>query len=623
MRILTVDFESFYDNDFSLSKLTTEEYIRDPRFEVIGVSVKVDNGETEWASGTHEQVSRWLQKFPWGESITLAHNAMFDGAILSWHFNIRPKFWVDTLCMGRALHGVEVGASLAALASRYGLGEKGTEVNNAKGKRRADFSPEELSRYGDYCINDVELTYNLFSTMMKNGFPKVELQLIDRTTRMFTEPVLELDLLLLEQHLIDVREKKDNLLKVCGLENKDALMSNPKFAEVLEGLGVVPPRKISLTTGKETWAFAKTDEEFKALAEHENVLVQALVAARLGTKSTLEETRTERLIGIAKRGPMPVPLKYYAAHTGRFGGMEKINVQNFASRGKDAGKLKKAIMVSEGWVLVDCDSSQIEARVLAWLAGQQDMVEVFEKNNAEMAAGVKKNDFQYDPYKLMAGRIYGKNPTEVDDRERFIGKTTILGSGFGMGAVRFKEQLRNLGTTLPLDECRRIINTYRESNSAVVALWRQGQTALTALAQGATTPFGRKGVLELVPSELGIHLPNGLLIHYDGLTAEQGEKGVQYAYKTRRGMVKIYGGKVVENVVQALARIIVGEQLLLISKRYRVVLTVHDSVVCVVPEQEAVEAVKYVEECMRTVPAWAAGLPINCESGVGRSYGEC
>lgn len=195
--------------------------------------------------------------------------------------------------------------------------------------------------------------------------------------------------------------------------------------------------------------------------------------------------------------------------------------------------------------------------------------------------------------------------------------------GYGMGAVRFQEQLRNLGTKLPLDECRRIVNTYRESNPAVVALWRQGQTALTALSQGATTPFGKEWVLELVPSELGIRLPNGLLVRYDGLTAEQGEKGVQYAYKTRRGMTKIYGGKVVENVVQALARIVVGEQLLMISKRYRVVLTVHDAVACVVPEQEAAEAVKYVEECMRTVPAWAAGLPINCESGVGKSYGEC
>jgi DNA polymerase len=147
--------------------------------------------------------------------------------------------------------------------------------------------------------------------------------------------------------------------------------------------------------------------------------------------------------------------------------------------------------------------------------------------------------------------------------------------------------------------------------------------ALTALSQGAMTPFGREGVLELVPSELGIRLPNGLLIRYDGLTAEQGEKGIQYAYKTRRGMVKIYSGKAVENCVQGLARIIVGEQLVLISKRYRVALTVHDSIVAAVPEQEAAEAVKYIEECMRTVPAWAAGLPINCESGVGRSYGEC
>lgn len=302
---------------------------------------------------------------------------------------------------------------------------------------------------------------------------------------------------------------------------------------------------------------------------------------------------------------------------------DKLNLQNLPSRGKDAGKIKKSITAPEGFVIIDCDSSQIEARVLAWLSGQEYMIEVFEKNNAEMAAGVKKSDFQYDPYKLMAARIYNKQPAEVTEHERFIGKTTILGCGYGMGAVRFQEQLKTFGVSVDLDECRRIVNTYREANYAVVNLWKQGQMVLTALSQGAVTPFGREGVVGLVPEETAIRLPNGLLLRYDGLTAQQEEKGVQYKYKTRRGMIKIYGGKVVENVVQALARIVVGEQLLRISKKYRVVLTVHDAVACIAPEQEAVEAVKYVEECMRTVPNWAKGLPVNCESGMGRSYGDC
>ena len=609
MKLLAIDFESYYDKEYSLSKMTTEEYVRDPRFETIGVSVKVDDSEPEWASGTHEQLKAWLQQFPWADSIALAHNAMFDGAILNWHFGLRPKFWVDTLGMGRAIHGVEVGGSLAQLAERYKIGEKGNAVLNAMGVHRVEFSAEELSRYGDYCINDTDLTYKLFDKMLHNGFPRPELKLIDLTLRMFTEPVLELDLPLLEQHLSEVKDRKEALLKACGLEDRDVLMSNPKLAELLQSLGVSPPRKISLTTGKDTWAFAKSDEEFKALLEHPDEQVQAIVAARLGAKSTLEESRTERFIGIAKRGAMPVPLKYYAAHTGRWGGLDKLNLQNLPSRTADAGKLKRAIIAPEGYAVIDCDSSQIEARVLAWLAGQQDVVDAFAKRE--------------DVYKKMAARIYDKAEDDVTKEERFIGKTTILGAGYGMGAPKFQAALKTAGVDTSLDECRRIISAYRETNDAIVALWRQAQTVLVAMSQGVHTQLGREGVLELVPEEYAIKLPNGLLLRYADLSAEAGEKGLQYSYKTRQGRVKIYGGKVVENVVQALARIVVGEQMVRVAKKYRVVLTVHDAVACIAPQEEAGQGRAYVEECMRWVPAWALGLPVNCESGVGKSYGEC
>ena len=336
MDLITVDFETYYDKDFSLRKMTTEAYIRDPRFEVVGVGVKVNNNATEWASGTHEELKEYLHTFDWGSSVLLCHNTLFDGAILSWLFDVHPRVLTDTLCIARALHGVEVGGSLHALTQRYGLGAKGTEVLDAIGKRRLDFTDAELDKYGDYCINDVELTYKLFNVMGR-GFPKGELRLIDCTLRMFVEPVLELDLGLLEQHLEDTKQIKEDLITSSGVTKKE-LMSNPKFAELLEGLGVIPPTKISLTTNKETFAFAKNDEQFKALENHSDPRVQALVTARLGTKSTLEESRTERFIGIAKRGLLPVPVRYYAAHTGRWGGDDKINIQNLPSRGVNGKK---------------------------------------------------------------------------------------------------------------------------------------------------------------------------------------------------------------------------------------------------------------------------------------------
>jgi DNA polymerase I-like protein with 3'-5' exonuclease and polymerase domains len=610
MNLITIDFETFYEKStFSLSKMTTEEYVRDDRFEVIGVAVKVNDGETEWASGTHEQIKGWLEGFDWANSMAIAHNMMFDGFILSERFGIFPKVYADTLSMGRAIHGVEVGGSLAVLAQRYNLGTKGDEVIAASGKNRVDFTDEELDRYGDYCVNDVELTYKLFSAMIKKGFPKTEMKLIDLTTRMFTRPLLDLNLNLLEMHLTDIKEKKDNLLLLANIEDKGELASNPKFAELLKGLGVPVPMKISPTTGKETFALSKNDEEFKALAEHPNVVVQTLVAARLGTKSTLEETRTERFIGIAKRGLMPVPLKYYAAHTGRWGGSDSLNLQNLPSRGDNAGKLKKAIVAPEGYSIIDADSSQIEARVLAWLAGQNDLVEAFAKGE--------------DVYKIMASAIYSKGVGEITKEERFVGKTTILGAGYGMGAQKFGAQLKTFGTTVSDDEARHIIQIYRETYPHIVGLWRQAQLALEAISKGYTTSLGKEGVLNLVPSEKGIRLPSGLLMRYDQLVAVRDEKGMQYQYKTRYGWNKIYGGKVIENVCQAIARCIIGEQMIKIAKRYDVVLTVHDAIACVVKDEEVKEAQAYIEECMKWTPEWADGLPVSCESGYGKSYGDC
>ena len=607
MDLITVDFETYYSKDFSLSKMTTEEYIRSPYFQVIGVGVKVNNGSTEWASGTHEQLKEYLDEFDWADAMVLAHNTMFDGAILSWIFDVHPRVYADTLCMGRAIHGVEVGGSLKALTERYGIGEKGTEVVNAMGLRREDFPDDQLDRYGDYCVNDVELTYKLF-TIMGKDFPKQELKLIDLTLRMFIEPILELDLGLLEEHLEEVKDRKEKLLTEAGVDKAD-LMSNPKFAELLKSQGVEPPTKVSPTTGKETFAFAKSDEDFKALAEHENDQVQALVAARLGTKSTLEETRTQRFIDIAKRGTLPVPVRYYAAHTGRWGGDDKINLQNLPSRGPNAKKLKSSIVAPEGHMIIDADSAQIEARVLAWLAGQDDLVDAFAKGE--------------DVYVKMASKIYGKAEDQIAKQERFVGKTTILGAGYGMGAVKFQAQLKTFGADMDLDEARRVINIYRQANDKISQLWREAQTMLAHLSRGDAYNFGRDGVLTVVPGASSIRLPSNLLMRYDDLKAEQTDKGYQFDYKTRRGRNYIYGGKVVENVCQGIARCIIGEQMLKISKRYNVVLTVHDSIACCVPESEVEEARGYIEQCMRWTPDWAEGLPINCESGVGKSYGEC
>jgi DNA polymerase len=606
MNIITVDFETYYSADLGFSKQTTEEYVRDPRFEVVGVAVQVNDGEPEWFTGTMTETAEFLGKYKWSESLALAHNAVFDGFILTEHFQIKPKGWLDTLSMGRALHGTNVGGSLKVLAEFYGIGEKGTEVNDAKGLRRTDFPKEQLAQYGEYCKNDVRLTWDLFNCMSQD-FPPTELRLIDLTIRMFTDPVLQLDEGMLNLHLLKERQRKKDLLDNF---DKDTLMSNPKFAALLESYGVNPPMKISLATKKLTYAFSKTDEAFKALLEHEIPAVQALVAARLGTKSTIEESRTERFIGIARRGAMPVPLRYYAAHTGRWGGDDKLNLQNLP-RGS---ALKKSILAPAGYMMIDSDSSQIEARTLAWLAGQDDLVEAFDRGE--------------DVYKIMASAIYGKAVEEITKDERFVGKTTILGAGYGMGAAKFQAQLKNFGVAVELEEAKRIIDTYRATYPKITRLWKDAGTALDAMLRGQLTMLGRDGVLKIEGKD-GIRLPNGLYIRYPNIrkmvNEDEGKSEIVYDTKKGRAIIpnRIYGGKLIENVCQALARIIIGDQMLMIAKKYHVVMTVHDAIACIVKTEEVKTAVEYVEMCMRIRPKWGLELPLNCESGYGESYGDC
>ena len=598
MNIITLDFETYYSREFSLTKVTTEEYVRSDLFETIGVAVKENDNDAVWFSGTHDEISDFLNGFDWTNSFALAHNAMFDAAILTWRFGIKPMAWLDTLSMARSTDGLEAGNSLAKLVGRYNLGAKGTEVLDALDKRRADFSSHDLAAYGKYCINDVDLTYKLFHILVQR-FSLSELQLISLTIKMFSEPVLQLDTPLLEQHLMQVQARKEKLLAQC-VANKETLMSNPKLAELLIKMGVEPPMKISPANGKDTYAFAKNDEEFKALAEHPDERVQAIVAARLGTKSTLEETRTLRFIGISMRGRMPVPLRYYAAHTGRWGGDDKLNLQNLPRK----SLLKDSIIAPKGHVLIDADSSQIEARIVAWLSGQNDLVNAFERKE--------------DVYKIMASAIYGKAETEIEANERFVGKTTILGAGYGMGHTKFGIQLKTFGVEIADEEASRIISVYRQTYPHIPRLWKEANNSLEALRQNKTTAIGHQPQALSVTAS-GFLLPSGLYLNYKDL--QEAEDG--YTYASRRGRIKIYGGKVVENVCQALARCVIGEQMLKIAQRYKVALTVHDAVMAVVKEEEKDEAVAYIQECMTWRPSWALTLPLACEIGVGKSYGEC
>jgi len=616
VRLLTIDFETYYDREYSLSKMSTEDYITDNRFEVILVAAKVDDSEIEWFSGTRAQTYDWLEKLNIEDCGIVCHNAMFDATILQKVFGMRPGFVFDTISMAQAhIRPFSPRVSLKACLEYCdfdGL-RKGDEVFNMLGRTRMSLSKAELVKYAEYCKTDVEGTYRLFKHL-KPLFPRSEFIVMDQTHRMYLDPVLELDAKLLAEIKAEEIAKKQQLMdSLSSYCTKDQLMSNDKFAEVLQRAGVEEvPMKISLTTGKPTYAFAKGDPEFKRMQEEyeDDDLVTALIDARLGVKSTIKETRSGRLLDIAIRHRLlRVPLNYYAAHTGRYGGTQKINMQNPPRINKKGSRrqIRYAMRAPKGHVVLAADLAQIEARIVSWLAKCDLLLNGF------------RND--EDVYSIFATRAYNeetvKGRSQEDDSRRFVGKTCILGLGFGMGAPKLKNTLNKDGVKMPLTETQRLVNVYRDTYYQIPQYWDKMKHALSIMATGQSKVqhgplcFGKQMVI----------LPNGMPIYYNNLSLEDGEYWYTFGRETR----KIFGGKLTENVVQALARIVVMDNMITIRKELglQMVLQVHDELDYVVPERDADRYAKDIKEIMSVSPSWAPDLPVAVEVAYGPTFGDC
>ena len=608
MDILTVDMETYYDKDYSLSKMQTDAYINDDRFEVIGVAVIKNDEDAVWFSGSELEVAGWLYNYDWANSAVRCHNTLFDGYILTQRFGIKPKLWMDTLGQGRMLLPYLQYHSLANLAKQYNLPDKGTAVVKALGKKRDDFNPTELAEYADYCKHDTWLCKEL-GKRFDPYTPALELKLIDMTIRMFTEPTLVGDQAKM-QELYDLEiARKEQLLQAANVD-RTIIMSNDKFAAKLMELGVTPPMKTSKTTGKETYAFAKSDKEFTDLLESDDADVQALVAARLGVKTTIAETRALKFLETAKRGALPVYLNFWGAKTtGRYSGGNSINWQNIPARGPSAG-LRDALLAPPGHTVLVGDSSNIELRTVMALAGQDDVL-------LKLAAGV-------DLYCDFASKLFGRTITKADKGERFLGKTAMLGLQYGAGAKRFQEMVRLAKRTDPtvelidLDRAYAIVDLYRSVHYKVVELWKRcDKVILPDIANGC--------------SMLNVDVNGWFITQWDGF-GRPGEPGVMYnelkydgnewTYLMGKLRVGIHGAKVVENLSQHAAMRIVMWQTARINQRYPVKLSVHDEAVCVVPNDELDEARAYMEECLAMTPKWCRSIPVACETGVGGSYGD-
>lgn len=605
--ILVLDFETYWDTNYTLSKMTTDSYVLDPQFHAFGCGVWLRSWGEErsplWLSGAELDI--FFAGVDWSTTAVMAHNTAFDGFILTQRYGYKPAYYYDTLSMARALIGVQVGGSLKKVAEHYKLGVKGDEVMNTKGLRT--LSLQQLAALGAYCTNDVQLCWRAFQ-VMRESFIEPELDLIDTTIRMFTEPSVWLDEKLLEQELINERARKAEILERSGA-TVEVLGSNKQFAQLLWMFGVDCPTKISPRTGKETYALAKTDEGFVELLNHDDEAIRMLAEARLAAKSTLQETRTERFLTVAKGNrPWPVLLNYYGAGTtGRWSGGNRQNPQNLPS-GRKKGTtrtLRNSVLAPHGYKIVVGDSAQIEARTLAHQAKQDDLVEVFRTGG--------------DPYCRMATAVYKREITKADVEERWVGKMLVLGCGYGMSSEKFMHALRaETGIALTAQAASLAVLTYRCVNPQIVKFWELGSNILRIIARGGTANYGPFAV-----GPAGIHLPNGLWIKYPDLRQDVGG----FTYATKHGRTKIYGGKVIENLIQALARIIVAEQMHLLERRVlrrvggRIWLMAHDEICALVPERFAEPVKQAMLLIMSTPPNWAPTLPVAAEVGIGDTYG--
>jgi len=646
-KIITIDFETRWSKkDYTLSKLTTEEYIRDKKFIAFGACVHVygSGDDIRWISG--RDLPEFFSGVDWGRTAVLAHNAQFDVSIMEWRYNARPAFIFDTLSMGRALRGVEVGNSLAKLANDFGLPAKGTAVHSTDGLSKLDATIER--ELAEYCAHDVYLCEEIFKRFIE-GYPKSELRLIDMTLKMYTRPRLELDPTMLQDAIDKEKIEREQLLQRLNITDAD-LSSNPKFAQLLETLGVAAPTKVSKTTGKQTLALAKNDALFQQLLNSPVEEVRLLCEARLKVKSTTERTRATRFYEISQRGKLPVPLSYYGAQTGRWTASKgsAINMQNL----KRGSFLRKAIMAPEGYSLVVGDLSQIEPRVLAWLSDYTEMLDIFR------AGG--------DPYAAFGAQMFNISGLTKESHPdlRQSAKSALLGCGYGLGWASFASQLltgflgappvrynRDFAKQLGVDKtfvnrfvdwhdseskllgiphtctveelldhavaAKKIIDTYRSTAYPVVGFWSMcSELLVTSLVEGHEHTYKcltfKKGAIEL---------PNGMSLLYPNLRQVKDEEGKkQWVYG--EDATKLYAGKITNNVTQALARIVMTDGMLRVAKKYPIVGTVHDELIALVPDEEVEHAKTWVLAQMTMEPSYMRGIPLDADGGAHRRYGE-
>lgn len=450
-------------------------------------------------------------------------------------------------------------------------------------------------------------------------FPSEELALIDLTVRMFTQPVLEADVNLLADIWVDENKRKHALMAQLGV-TETQLQSTTLFTQLLEAEGVT----VEMKAGKNGLipAFARTDDFMRDLLESENERIRTLAEARLGVKSTIDQTRAERLGFMANRGPLPVYLNYCGTHTTLWSGGDGINWQNF-KRARDnpksladSGAMRKAIRAPAGYKLVKVDQSQVQCRLVNYLAGQWDVIDKF-RNGIDPYIGIASLAYGHEVYK----------PKKDDPRhdemvtKRGTGKQLELSCGFGAGAQTIVDTAAK-GTYGPpvkinLETGTRWRDLFRETHPQIPKLWKDADMVLAGMVAGQS--FDWLDVLKV--NGTTITLPNGAPIHWPGLQWDSEWQSYKFLYKQHRWK-RIWGGFLTQNIVSALASVLVRQAMLrIVSLGFRIVLQEHDGLGVLIKDDVDIDNNKrMIREEMKRSPAWMPDIPLDAEASVAETY---
>ena len=598
-RIVVVDFETYFSRKekYDIKSMCLTTYIRDSRFWPLGMAYRfLDDEHTHWLAGVHA-IEAWIKSIDWANTVVVAHNCKFDGSILAWRYGVVPHAWMDTVALAKAVLGENIsGYSLKRLAEYLGMGVKG-EIS-CEGVLHP--SAEQLAALGEYCKNDVEICKGIYEKLIPQ-FPQGQLQSLDWTIRAFIEPRLTLDGSVLSKGVESEKIRREEIIKKSGVD-RAILASNKQFSEFLHERGLEVPTKISSRTGRPTFAFARTDEGLSKLA----TIAPDIYAARIASKSNLLETRGESLLEVAKTGSFPFDVGFSGAvQTHRYSGGSGAggNPQNFTRQ----SFLRDAICAPSGYSLVVGDFAAIELRLLAWLAKEPKLM------------GKIIND--EDLYCDFASLKYGRKITKADKIERQFGKGAILGLGYNMGAKKFKATIKaQTGMDISEEEAWKTVDLYRSTYFNVPKLWEQAHNLLPLISGAKISCLWFAPFIKVQRNTLV--LPSGLHIQYPNLR-QIGDEWVYDIYKKayEAETTKLYGGKVIENICQALA----GELCKEAIERAEIaglhpVGQVHDEILCI--DMNPDFAVGKLKACMEQPPKWMPTLRLKSEVSHGKNWNE-